>query len=270
MKATARYTNAAARGAGIASAVAPRWRPTLGAEARVMALMSVLVDLRPEQLAVCECGPPQARDRERDDRQRQPVEDHGRPLRVRVADRLRHQPGRVGEERHEQEQQQVDPHHPAVDELEPAEDAVVREPQAADRDEAGQVAEVLRPLVEDAVGEVVQFLRGHRQVEHQQRDRDREHAVAERLGAARLPAAGHACAPRAGTLSVDVAVTGGSAAAAPGTQDGGAGQGTSTVRSPGRSGLTQAASTSARGRRTGLTRIVPACSSSTSDGSSAR
>jgi hypothetical protein len=48
------------------------------------------------------------------------------------------------------------------------------------------------------------------------------------------------------------------------------GYGMSTVRSPGGSGRVQMASTSARGTVFGLTAIVPASISSTSDGSSAR
>ena len=81
---------------------------------------------------------------------------------------------REGQEADGHQRQEVDPHHAVVGVPQTAEDAVVGEPDPADREEARREAEVRRPFVEDALPEVVERRRRHADVEDEQRDRDRE------------------------------------------------------------------------------------------------
>jgi hypothetical protein len=60
-------------------------------------------------------------------------------------------------------------------------------PDPADGHEARGVGEVGGPLIHEPAPQVVEGRLGDVDVEHEQGDRDREHAVAESLDAARLP-----------------------------------------------------------------------------------
>src|SRR5208282_3825036 len=64
-------------------------------------------------------------------------------------------------------------------------------PQPPDRDEARRVTEVRGPLLGDRPPEVAETRMGYPEVEHQQRDCDGEHAVAERLDPPGGPAVLH-------------------------------------------------------------------------------
>ena len=59
----------------------------------------------------------------------------------------------------------------------------VAEPDHPDRQEARDVREIRRPLVQDPAQQVIARVRRHAELEDEQRDRDREDAVAERLEA---------------------------------------------------------------------------------------
>ena len=96
------------------------------------------------------------------------------------------------------QQHQIDHYHPAVGVLHASEDAVVCEPDPSDRDEARGIAQVRRPLISDAAPQMIELGLGNADVENEQRDRDREHTVAERLGPAGVPAVAHRAAFDAG------------------------------------------------------------------------
>jgi hypothetical protein len=65
---------------------------------------------------------------------------------------------------------------------------VMREPDAADREEAPRVGQIGRPLLGDALPEVLEPGLRDADLEDEKGDRDCEDAVAERLDAARVPA----------------------------------------------------------------------------------
>jgi hypothetical protein len=82
-----------------------------------------------------------------------------------------------GQERHERQQQDVEAHHHAIRTCQAAEDSVVHPPQATDRDEALRVRQVGRPLVRDALPEVVEVTFQDADLDDEQGDRDREDAA---------------------------------------------------------------------------------------------
>ena len=84
-----------------------------------------------------------------------------------------------GEERDCHPQRQVDEQHTLVCILQPPEDGVEGEPERPDRDGAGDLAKVRGPLVRDPALQVVESCLRHANAEHERRDRDRDHAVAE-------------------------------------------------------------------------------------------
>jgi hypothetical protein len=104
---------------------------------------------------------------------------------------LGHEPGREGQEGHGHEQQDVQAHEHRVDRLETPEEPVMGEPDAADREEARHVREVRRPLVRQGPPEMVELRRVDLDLEHKQRDRDGEDAVAEGLDPAGRPSLAH-------------------------------------------------------------------------------
>jgi hypothetical protein len=105
--------------------------------------------------------------------------DHHRPRLFSIG------PEQLGRERHEDDQRQVDEvehHQPRVEAVERREQAMVDEPQAAQHGEADEVGGHVAPQPTQVAGEVgpagVRHLR-HLEVEDEQGDRDREHAVGE-------------------------------------------------------------------------------------------
>jgi hypothetical protein len=96
-----------------------------------------------------------------------------------------------GQERHEHQQQDVEADHHAIRTCQAAEDPVVQRPQVTDRDEARRVGQVGRPLVHDALPEVVEITFRDADLEDEQGDRDGKDAVAKRLQAARAKAVAH-------------------------------------------------------------------------------
>jgi hypothetical protein len=90
-------------------------------------------------------------------------------------------------EGHAHQQQQVQNQQRVVDADDVLEDVVVVDPHDADAEEADHVAEVRRPETDQRFTEVLARLDvGHADLDDQQRDRDREDAVAERLQALRV------------------------------------------------------------------------------------
>ena len=90
-------------------------------------------------------------------------------------------------ERHERDphqQQQVDQVERPIDPREAVELGVVVEPDDPDCEKAREEREVRRPKLGECMPEAVLSRVGHLELEDQQRDRDREDAVAERLDAA--------------------------------------------------------------------------------------
>src|SRR5262245_51227535 len=98
-----------------------------------------------------------------------------------------------------QQQEQIEPHQPAVGVVEVFGNRGMSEPDRADRGEAHKVGEVGRPLVEDGAQKVLLRAGGYRGLQHEQRDSDREDAVTERLQTRRTKGKG--------TPSLDVLVT---------------------------------------------------------------
>ena len=168
----------------------PANEPMLGVVARGRLDLG-LADLRSEQLAVVRGGGPERAHDDRDHEQPGAVEDGGDALGVGVADRLGDEPGREREERDRHQQQEVEPHQPPVHVREPDEDAMVREPDAADGEEARRVREICRPLLDDPAQQIVELAGRNIEIENEERDRDRDDAVAERLGATGLQARLH-------------------------------------------------------------------------------
>ena len=83
-----------------------------------------------------------------------------------------------------EEQAEVRPLQVPVDTVDARERVVVVEPDDADVEERADVGDVRAPEVSEVVQELPALELGHGQVEHEQRDRDREDAVGERLDAA--------------------------------------------------------------------------------------
>jgi hypothetical protein len=99
-------------------------------------------------------------------------------MRVPVTDELLdHDLRRERQERREQEHEQVQPAQARVGRAQRPRDARVLEPDNADRDEARGIREVRRLLVDDRPEQVLIAVGGQAQLED--RDRDREHRVAE-------------------------------------------------------------------------------------------
>ena len=124
---------------------------------------------------------------DRHGRHRDPVEERCRPRVPGRANELRHKRRRVRDERDRHQEQDVQEEEEAVDANDVPEERVVVDPDDPDRYEADDVARVRGPLVEEDVSEGL-TLGQVRPLEeqHEQRDRDREDAVAERLEAGRL------------------------------------------------------------------------------------
>ena len=149
-------------------------------------------ELRAQQIRREGDEAPHDRRDDRDDQERQTVEDDGRSLGALAVDRLGDQPGGVRHERDRHQQQQVGPQQRGADLPQPGEERVVREPDAADREETRAIGEIRRPRVEDPLQKIVARL-GNVEIEHEQGDRNREHAVAEGLDPVRPPARHHDC-----------------------------------------------------------------------------
>ena len=141
----------------------------------------VVAHLRLQHVTVEGGRAPERVQQERDHEQRRPVEDDRGSGGVLVVECLRHQLGREGQERGGHQEQQVQHHQALIGGGQAPEDPVVGHPDPADRQEAGRVREIRRPLIGDPAPEIVEVRRRHVHLEDQQRDRDREHAVAERL-----------------------------------------------------------------------------------------
>ena len=116
---------------------------------------------------------------------------HGAPPQVRPWER---------QERGNQ-QQQVELHDRRVDHPHPAEQPVMRDPHATNRQEARHIRKVSRPLVLQVAAKMTQ-IRRDLDLQHKDRDRDREHTIAERVQAPPVPPLGrclltaHTCRPR--------------------------------------------------------------------------
>jgi hypothetical protein len=94
---------------------------------------------------------------------------------------LGEQGGREGDEDDREEQQQVDEEHDAVGAGQVVDHRVVVDPDDPDHPEADREGGERGPLVAELAPQVLAA--GDVELEHQQRDRDREDAVAERLQA---------------------------------------------------------------------------------------
>ena len=88
-----------------------------------------------------------------------------------------------GQERGEQEHEQVEPVERAVRSAQRARDPRVGHPDDADRQEARDVGEIRRPLVQDRAQRMVGRVGLDGQLEDEQGDCDCEDAVAERFEA---------------------------------------------------------------------------------------
>ncbi len=87
---------------------------------------------------------------------------------------------RKRDDRHGEQQDQVPPEDTRVDRADPREYRVMAHPQHADIRERRQVRDVAHPLVAQLLGELP--ARGwDRELEDEQRDGDREHAITERF-----------------------------------------------------------------------------------------
>src|SRR3954469_4144383 len=103
-------------------------------------------------------------------------------LAVVLAQVLRQQRRRPRQHRDQHEQQQIADQHGVVDDLNAPQHRVVVDPDHADGQERHDIGRVARPLLPQLVRERARRLRlRHPQLEHQQRDRDRDDAVGERL-----------------------------------------------------------------------------------------
>ena len=129
-------------------------------------LVSGVGDHRGEQQSGCQHG-----DSEHGDGHALP----GRALLQGVAD----DPGGKREERDREQEEQVQPQEDPIHVVKIVGEAVVGDPGCSDRQEADEVDEVGRPVAQELLKRRTRRPQG--KVEHQQRDRDREHAVAERL-----------------------------------------------------------------------------------------
>ena len=78
------------------------------------------------------------------------VEDHGCACCSFVVERLGHQLRRERQERNGHQQKQVEHHEPLIRVPKTAEDAVVGRPDSSDRNKAGHVCQVRRPLMGDS------------------------------------------------------------------------------------------------------------------------
>ena len=96
---------------------------------------------------------------------------------------------RKRDDRHGEQEDQVPPEDTCVDRADPREHGVVAHPQHADIRERRQVRDVAHPLVAQLLGELP--ARGwDRELEDEQRDGDREHAITERFDPVALAEAG--------------------------------------------------------------------------------
>ena len=108
------------------------------------------------------------------------VRDDGRGLVRGRADAVGTRDDRCRErdDRHREQQDEVPPEDSRVDLQDPREGGVVAQPQHADVGERRQVRDVTHPLLAELLGELAARCRD-RELEDEQRDGDREHAIAE-------------------------------------------------------------------------------------------
>ncbi len=121
--------------------------------------------------------------REREGQKREPVERDRDPLRIVLAHVLRQELRRKGQERGEQEHEQIEPVERGVRGAQRTGDRRVLQPDDPDRQEARYVREQRRPLVHDCPQQVVTGALRDAELQDEQGDRDRKDAVAEGLQA---------------------------------------------------------------------------------------
>ena len=129
---------------------------------------------------------PDPEEREADERHRRGV-DRGGNVRIGAAvdDVVGEQRGREGQERDPHQHEQVHEEEPAVGARDQLEHAVVVHPHDPDHHEREHVGDVGRPLVAERAREVAGAHVRDLDLEDQQRDRDRDDAVAEGFESAR-------------------------------------------------------------------------------------
>ena len=132
-------------------------------------------------------GAPEQVETDRDDDEGGVVDERGSPLTV-VAKVLRDQRGRKRHNGDAHQQQPVEEQQPRIRSTHEGEDAVMVHPHDQDRHEAAGKRDVGGPLREERAGQrpPVRQVSRHFQIQDEQGDRDREHAVAERLDACRF------------------------------------------------------------------------------------
>jgi hypothetical protein len=86
---------------------------------------------------------------------------------------------RVRHQRHERQEDQVDADHAGLERVEEVEQPVVLPPQVRDQRERQREGDELRHLIGERLGQPVQFRDGDVERQHQQRQRDGEHGVAQ-------------------------------------------------------------------------------------------
>jgi hypothetical protein len=139
-------------------------------------------DFVPDEPAVLGGIPHEDREGETEREQRQSVENGGDPLRLRVLpDERGHELRWEGEKRDEQQDEQVEAREGRIGGAERTRDRGVLQPDDADRQEARDVGEVCRPLVENRAQKMVGGVGLEAELEDEQRYGDRENAVAEGL-----------------------------------------------------------------------------------------
>jgi hypothetical protein len=114
-----------------------------------------------------------------------------------------HELGGEGDEGNHHQEHDVDEQHGAIDAVHAGDALVVVDPDDADCQEAGGVGQVRGPEVDQGPAKVLVGAGADADLEHQQRGRDRKHAVRKRLharGAAVLHAAIFAAASDADGL----------------------------------------------------------------------
>ena len=111
--------------------------------------------------------------------QREPVHRDEHSLAVDIVERLGDEPRRERQEAHAEQDEEVESQQDRVGPSEPIRQCGVREPRAADREEADEVGEVVGPRFEHLLQRAPR--RMERDVQHEQRGRDGEHAIAERF-----------------------------------------------------------------------------------------
>ena len=150
---------------------------------RQRGLHVVCLDLVPHEPPMLRRVPHESRHRKAERHLRQPVEDARDPLSIAFVNKLGHELRRKRQEADEQKHQEVQSVERRVSRAQCPRDRRVLQPDDADREEARDVREVRRPLVQDGPQHVVGGVGRDPELEHEC-DCDREDAVAERLQAA--------------------------------------------------------------------------------------